>query len=68
MVYSVELPGQEQPPNCTKIRRHPSFVNGLWHTPKEGITTMSQIFLNTFANYPNSNCFGRAIIYLGTIS
>lgn len=28
-MYSIEMPGQQQPPNSTKIRRHPRNIDGL---------------------------------------
>lgn len=58
IVYSVELPGQEQPANSTKVRRHPRYLKGLHNGPAPDMLTMRDIVLRTFERYPQNKCFG----------
>lgn len=62
IVYAVDLPGQEQPADSTKIRRNPKCVNGLFEGPSPKLKTMKDILMNTFKLHPNNNVFGKVLL------
>ena len=67
--YSVDVPGQEQPKDSTKVKRHPRNVDKLHeYSPKTGLKTMRDVLINSYKLYPKNNCLGSISLYLGTIS
>ena len=60
MQYSVEVPGQEQPQNSTKVRRHPNFVDGLVDSPDSELKTLQLILQKSFRTFASNDCVGSS--------
>lgn len=58
LVYSVDVPGQKQPDNSTKIRRRPEFVNGLVDSPDPELKTLQLILQRSFNRFADNDCIG----------
>lgn len=46
--YSVDVPGQQQPRNSTKVKRNPYFVDKLLDAPHPNFNTLQLILQKTF--------------------
>lgn len=54
IIYSVTVPGQEQPENSTKVRRRPEFVDGLVDSPDAELKTLQLILRKSFSRFQHN--------------
>lgn len=58
IVYAVELPGQEQPKNSTKVWRSPESVKFLQTSTSRRFRTMKEMLEFSFKEFRNNRCLG----------
>lgn len=59
ILYSVTVPGQEQPQNSTKVRRRPEFVDKLVESLDPELNTIQLILRRNFEKFGENECIGR---------